>query len=116
MTQATRNTAPIRNAVRAAVAAVVLATSALTASAMPFGNASPAAGGHVEEALTVMQQRFQSADSDHDGRISREQARERMPFVYRNFDAIDTNHSGYVTLAQIEAFAARQAMNKRGAH
>lgn len=110
MTQVTRT--HLRNIVRAALAATLLAGAALSASAQP----NAAAAGHVEEALTVMHQRFESADSNRDGRISREDARQRMPFVYRNFDAIDTNHTGYVTMAQIEAYAARQAMNRRGAH
>jgi len=101
-------TTALRNTVRAALAAIALATTALYASAQP------AAGAHVEEALTVMHQRFESADSNHDGRISRDDARTRMPFVYRNFDAIDAEHKGYVTMAQIEAYAARQAMNRRG--
>lgn len=107
MTQQTTTT--LRNAVRAALAAVLVAGAALSANAMP-----PAAGSHVEEALTVMHQRFESADTNHDGRISREDARDRMPFVYRNFDAIDTEHKGYVTMAQIEAYAARQGMSRRG--
>jgi len=102
-------TSLLRNAVRAALAAALVAGAALSANAMP-----PVAGGaHLEEALTVMHQRFDSADSNHDGRISREDARDRMPFVYRNFDAIDTEHKGYVTMAQIEAYAARQGMSRR---
>jgi hypothetical protein len=97
----------LRNAIR-----VILAT-ALAVGAATAANAMPAAAGHVEEALTVMHQRFEAADTNHDGRISREDARSRMPFVYRNFDAIDTEHKGYLTMAQIEAYAARQAMARR---
>lgn len=108
MNQPTFTITILRNAMR-----VILAT-ALAAGAAVSANAMPAAGGHVEEALTVMHQRFDAADSHHDGRITREEARERMPFVYRNFDAIDTGHTGYVTMAQIEAYAARQAMARRG--
>ena len=108
MNQPTFTITILRNAMR-----VILAT-ALAAGAAVSANAMPAGGGHVEEALTVMHQRFDTADSNHDGRISREEARQHMPFVYRNFDAIDTQHTGYVTSAQIEAYAARQAMNRRG--
>lgn len=110
MTSLTTSTSSLRNAVRAALAAVLVAGAALSANAMPLSGG----GSHVEEALTVMQQRFESADSNHDGRISREDARDRMPFVYRNFDAIDTEHRGYVTLPQIEAYAARQGIQHRG--
>ena len=104
----TQLTTPARNALRATLAAILVAGAALTANAQPMG------GNQVEEALTVMHQRFESADSNHDGRISREDARDRMPFVYRNFDAIDTEHKGYVTMAQIEAYAARQGMSRHG--
>ncbi|SFN27213.1 EF-hand domain-containing protein [Variovorax sp. OV329] len=104
----TRLNTTVRNAVRATLAAVLVAGAALSANAQPMG------GNHIEEALTVMHQRFDSADSNHDGRISREDARDRMPFVYRNFDAIDTARKGYVTMAQIEAYAARQGMARRG--
>jgi hypothetical protein len=105
---------------RAALAAALIAGTAFSACAQPFGGfgGGAAAGGgaaHVEEALTVMHQHFASADADHDGRITREQARAYMPFVFRNFDAIDTQHTGSVTMAQIEAYAARQGMARRGA-
>lgn len=39
----------------------------------------------------------------------REEAKGRMPGVYRNFDAIDTAHTGAVTMEQIEAYAAGAA-------
>ncbi|MBS0452231.1 MAG: EF-hand domain-containing protein [Proteobacteria bacterium] len=110
MNQPTFTLSILRNAMRVILATALAAGAATAANAMP-----PAGGGsHVEEALTVMHQRFDAADSNHDGRISREEARQHMPFVYRNFDAIDTEHKGYVTSAQIEAYAARQAMARRG--
>ena len=42
-------------------------------------------------------QRFEQADSDHDGRLTRAEA-QAMPFVAKHFDAIDTNHDGYMRL------------------
>jgi len=53
-------------------------------------------------------QRFAAANVTHDGRLTREQAERSMPFVARDFDAIDFDQKGYVTLPEIRAFAAQQ--------
>ena len=109
MNQPAITVAVLRNAIRVIVATALAVGAAASANAM-----SATGAAHLEEALTVVDPRLDSADSNHDGRISREDARDRMPFVYRNFDAIDTEHKGYVTMAQIEAYAARQGMARRG--
>jgi hypothetical protein len=63
----------------------------------------------------VMQKRFAAADINGDGKLTKEEAKGKMPFVYKHFDEIDTSHSGTVTLADIAAFAqARQAARKSG--
>jgi hypothetical protein len=41
----------------------------------------------------------------HDGRLTRQQAATGMPMVARNFDSIDIEHKGFVTLPEIRAFA-----------
>ncbi len=67
------------------------------------------------EALrSQLTQRFAAADTNADGRLSRDEAKAGMPRVYRNFDAIDSAHAGSITLAQIEAYLASQR-GKRGA-
>ena len=53
-------------------------------------------------------QRFATANVTHDGRLTREQAETGMPRVARNFDSIDIEHKGYVTLPEIRAFAAER--------
>lgn len=62
-------------------------------------------------AQTPMEQkiaaRFAVADADHDGKLTLSEAKAGMPMVARHFDEIDTAHAGYVTLAQIEQFAAQ---------
>ena len=59
--------------------------------------------------------RFQAANTTHDGRLTLAQAEAgRMPMVARNFDAIDVQHKGYVTLQDIRAWR-RQARAERGA-
>ncbi|HEY2344796.1 MAG TPA: EF-hand domain-containing protein [Xanthomonadaceae bacterium] len=55
-------------------------------------------------------ERFEQADTDHDGRLSRNEA-QAMPFVAKQFDAIDANHDGYVTLDEMRAaWAQKRAM------
>jgi hypothetical protein len=51
---------------------------------------------------------FAAANVRRDGRLTREQAVQRMPWVAENFDAIDLDQKGYVTLAEIRTFVERQ--------
>ena len=44
----------------------------------------------------------------NDGRLTREQAEADMPMVARNFDAIDVEGKGYVTLPELQAFLAQR--------
>ena len=44
----------------------------------------------------------------NDGHLTRQQAADAMPLVAQNFDAIDRDGKGYVTLSEIEAFLAQR--------
>jgi hypothetical protein len=68
---------------------------------VPGASAYPAQGGNLAE-------RFSTANVTHDGRLTREQAAAGMPMVARNFDTIDVEHKGYVTLPEIRIFALEQ--------
>lgn len=48
-------------------------------------------------------ERFKEADADHDGKLTREEARVGMPEVYKRFDQLDTRKRGYVTERQVGA-------------
>ena len=48
-------------------------------------------------------ERFKEADTDHDGKLTREEARVGMPEVYKRFDKLDTRKRGYVTERQVGA-------------
>jgi hypothetical protein len=51
--------------------------------------------------------RFAAADVDHDGKLTRDEARAGMPRVSRFFDQIDSRKRGYVTVDDINlAFQA----------
>ena len=66
----------------------------------------------LEKARTELQKRFDAADTNKDGKLTREEAQAKMPKVYKNFDAIDTRHSGSISLADIETFL----VSKKGSH
>jgi hypothetical protein len=51
---------------------------------------------------------FAAANVRRDGRLTREQASQRMPWVADNFDAIDLDRKGYVTLPEVRTFVERQ--------
>ena len=65
----------------------------------PFGQAQP----HAQVQRFV--DRFQAANTTGDGRLTLAQAQAgHLPMIVRNFDAIDTQHRGYVTLPDIQAY------------
>ena len=71
--------------------------------------------GHGRDMAAELKKRFGAADANHDGLLSREEAKNGMPFVYRNFDAIDTAKTGQVSMAEIAAFfRAKGAQRKAG--
>lgn len=49
-------------------------------------------------------QRFEQANTTHDGHLTLDQAKTGMKSVARHFDAIDKDHKGYVTEADIHAY------------
>ena len=51
--------------------------------------------------------KFAAADKNQDGKLTLEEAKQGMPKVAANFDKIDTDKRGYVTLDQIKAAADR---------
>ena len=59
-------------------------------------------------------ERFKKADTSGDGRISREEAQKSMPQVARDFDRIDANKDGMVTLEELEAARKARAGASKG--
>ena len=54
-----------------------------------------------------IQGRFAQCDVNHDGKLTLDEAKGCMPRIYDHFSVIDTQNKGYVTVAEIEAMAAR---------
>jgi len=92
-----------------ALAAPVFAQNAPPPAGDPSSSPAPQAPGQRAH------ERFIEADADHDGRLSRTEAK-GMPFVARHFDLIDTNHDGYVSRDELRAARGKmQAMRQQRA-
>jgi len=64
----------------------------------------PQAPATTAEAKALIADRFKTADVNHDGKLTRDEAKTGMPQVYNNFDKIDVRKRGYVTQRQIGAY------------
>jgi len=85
---------PARNTPAAAVPA------APSASAM-----APSGKKHAKR--VPMQQRFDAANTTHDGHLTRAQATAaNWNYVTKHFDVMDTTHKGFVTVADVHAYGA----------
>lgn len=52
-------------------------------------------------------ERFAKCDTNKDGKLTLNEAKGCMPRVYDNFNRIDVQGKGYVTVAEIQAMANR---------
>jgi len=82
-----------------AAALILPATAALAQAADP---------GRAAQMNAELQKRFAAADANGDGQLTRDEAKGKMPMVYKRFDDIDAAHKGIVTLADIQAYAIAQ--------
>jgi Ca2+-binding EF-hand superfamily protein len=57
-------------------------------------------------------EQFEKADKDHDGTLTKEEAK-AMPHVYKNFDAIDVDKDGTVTLEEIHNYMKAKREQKK---
>jgi Ca2+-binding EF-hand superfamily protein len=57
--------------------------------------------GHKEAANESMKKRFDEADANHDGALTREETK-KSPMLYRHFDEMDANHDGKVTKEEMD--------------
>lgn len=100
---------------RAAVLAVSVAAFGAAAPVFAQQDGAPAQGQRMtpEQRAQRMTERFNAADTNHDGKLSLDEAKAGMPMVARNFDQIDTGHTGAVTLDQLNAFAKAHMGQRR---
>jgi Ca2+-binding EF-hand superfamily protein len=83
----------------AAALSVVLISMQPAAFAQAMRDVSPEEMAQMEK---VMREQFVAADRNGDGKLTREEAKGKMPRVYDNFARIDVEKKGYITLRELE--------------
>ncbi|OWF66094.1 hypothetical protein B6A14_08340 [Polynucleobacter hirudinilacicola] len=63
--------------------------------------------GEVTSRNKEIAERFAKCDTNHDGKLTMNEAKGCMPRIYDHFSYIDTGNKGYVTVAEIQMMAAR---------
>jgi hypothetical protein len=83
------------------------------AAAAPAAATPAAPAKKTTHRRMTFQQRFDAANTTHDGKLTKEQAQAaHMTSTVKNWDAIDKDKKGYVTMDDLKAYAAAQ----RAAH
>lgn len=95
--------------VAAACLAVIAAFMSTAASAQ---QQKPA---NAQEAKAAFAEKFKAADTNQDGKLSREEAEAGMPEVFKNYDKIDTKKTNGITQKQIGAYFAARAKQQKAA-
>jgi hypothetical protein len=62
-------------------------------------------GGSID---SMIDKRFKEADKNKDGKLTLDEAKEGMPRVAKNFEQLDSERRGYVTVEQIKKAVASQ--------
>ena len=83
-------------------------TNSASVGAVPASQNSPSAGASPTEAAPhprrPLRQRFEEANTTHDGRLTPEQAQASWPSIAKHFAEIDKDKHGYVTLDDIRLY------------
>jgi Ca2+-binding EF-hand superfamily protein len=108
MQSTTRNPRRLNRIAIAAIACIA------TFIALPSAAQQPQAA-QVEQLKAQMVQRFEQADTDGDGRLTKAETNGKMPRLHRNFEAVDGDRDGYVNQAEIVAYMETRAAGMKGA-
>lgn len=99
------------------VVASGLSAFSLPASADDAASAPSHAERHekMQEAREAFKERFDAADANHDGQLTKDEAKSKMPKIYEHFDEIDTARKGSVTKQDIAKWMKSQRQAHHGA-
>ena len=98
--------------IRSPATRIAFGLAAIAAMALSLDACAQSGGGRADRIAEKAKQRFQDADTDHDGMISRDEAAKGMPRVSAHFDEIDSNGDGKLSSDELAAFM-RDARSKR---
>lgn len=90
-------------AVVAIAASMAYSGAAAAGSGDILAQASQPAGKEVKPGPTLRRM-FAAADANHDGKLTKEEARGWLPITYENFEKIDVDKRGWISFEQFVAF------------
>jgi len=82
----------------------LLAALTLAMTTTAFAADTPPSPDRAEKAGAKMREKFDAADTDHDGLLSRDETAKGLPHLSKRFDAIDSNHDGKLSMQEIAQF------------
>jgi Ca2+-binding EF-hand superfamily protein len=85
-----------------------LIATLLAISTVSIAYAQAPADAPKGERAQKMHERLKAADTDGDGKISREEANASLPGIAKNFDALDTNKDGSLSKEELAAAGRKQ--------
>ena len=74
---------------------------------------NPQNSARAEQLKAQMIERFQQADVNKDGRITKTEANGKMPRLHANFEKVDSDGDGYVTQQDIVSYMTTIAGQRR---
>jgi|SRR6185437_608653 len=109
----TPSTAP---APAASQPSTVQPTMPAPAASAPSATAPTAHPHRAHAKHMTLQQRFDQANTNHDGHLTLDQAKAGLPSVAKHFSAIDKDKKGYVTMEEIHAYNTQHRAHHKTAH
>jgi Ca2+-binding EF-hand superfamily protein len=98
---------------RRATLLLALATCMAASVAASAAAQDPQNSARAEQLKAQMIERFQQADVNKDGRITKAEANGKMPRLYQRFDQVDKDGDGYVNQSDIVGYVEKLAAQRR---
>jgi hypothetical protein len=87
----------------AMAASLACSGAGAAAGADPAAQKAPPAGTEVKAGPTL-RRLYAAADANHDGKLTKEEARGWLPITYDSFEKIDVDKRGWITFEQFMVF------------